>query len=78
MDRIFNVDTPKEEYAKLYELGVGQVFKYEMDDYETVMERIKEYMPPNRCFEVFPINPGTDLYTMHGPNHCVVTLNEIL
>lgn len=78
MDRIFNADTPKEAYEELYQSQVGDVFEVEEDDYETVMERINEYLPPNRSFETFPINPGTDLYTMYGPGHCVVTLNEIL
>lgn len=69
---IFTEATPKEQYDELFKLDVGQVFKI-ASDYETVMARIEEYTPENLTFEVFPINPGTSLYTLYGPDHCVVT-----
>lgn len=77
MDKIIlDINSPKEKYSELFSLSVGDVFKVVSDDYETVMERINEYLPSEQNFEVFPITPGTDLYTMYGPCHCVVTLNE--
>lgn len=79
MDKIIlDINSPKEQYGRLFSLKVGEVFKVNSDDYETVMERINEYLPDDLNFEVFPITPGTDLYTMYGPCHCVVTLNEKL
>lgn len=62
-------------YAPLYNLAVGSVFNIS-SDYETVMERIVEYAPQGKDFEVFPITPGTSLFITYGPNHCVVTKNE--
>ena len=74
---VFTENTPKEQYEELYKLEMGQVFKIQ-SDYETVMRRIEEYMPDGLVFKVFPINPGTSLYTMYGPDHCVVTDNRQL
>jgi hypothetical protein len=74
---VFTEDSPKEQYDELYKLDMGDVFKI-ASDYETVMRRIEEYMPENLVFKVFPINPGTDLYTMYGPDHSVVTDNRML
>lgn len=70
--------SPKEQYDLLYKLDVGQVFKIHPEsNYETVMRRIEEFTPSDRDFEVFPINPGTSLYTMYGPSHSVVVLNKL-
>lgn len=74
---ILNGSSPKEKYDELFKLPLGGIFKIE-SDYETVMLRITEYKPDNISFKVFPINPGTDLYTMYGPDHCVVTDNREL
>lgn len=74
---VFTGDSPREQYEKLYALGKGDVFKVQ-SDYETVMQRIEDYKPQNLAFSVFPINPGTSLYTMYGPDHCVVTDNRTL
>lgn len=63
----------KEDYDKVYSLEVGDVFKYD-GNYETIMRLLLEdYLPDNLLFEVFPINPGTSLYTIYGYNHIVVT-----
>lgn len=72
---VLNGNSPAEAYAPLYNLSVGTVFKIE-SDYETVMERIVEYTPKNKVFEVFPITPGTSLFITYGPSHCVVTTSE--
>lgn len=68
----FTEDTPREQYDELYKLEIGDVFKI-ASDYETVMRRIEEYKPENLVFKVFPINPGTDLFILYGPDHNVVT-----
>lgn len=68
---ILNGSSPRELYNEVFQLEVGQVFKVE-SDYETVMRRIHEYSNSG-TFEVYPIAPGTDLYIMYGPDHCVVT-----
>ena len=68
---VLDCNSLEEDYKQLYELNVGDVFKI-ADDYEAVMLRIEHYTPENLIFEVFPINPGTSLYTMYGPDHCVV------
>ena len=72
------INSVANDYAELYEQPVGTVIKVDYDNYETVMERISENTPAGQSFEVYPINPGTDLYTMYGPNHCIVTKNESL
>lgn len=74
---VFTENSPQEQYEELYKLNIGDVFKVQ-SDYETVMQRIEDYKPQNLAFKVFPINPGTSLYTMYGPDHCVVTDNHTL
>ena len=74
---VFDGNTTKEQYEELYKLDMGEVFKVKAD-FETVMRRIEDYKPSNVVFEVFPITPGTDLYTIYGPDHCVVTDNRML
>lgn len=68
-------DSTQDAYSELFNLPKGSVFKI-ASDYETVMRRIEEYTPQNVVFEVFPINPGTVLYTMYGPDHNIVTKND--
>lgn len=77
MKLVFTGKSPREQYEALYKLGKGEVFKIQ-SDYETVMRRIDDYKPQNLVFEVFPITPGTSLFTMYGSNHCVVTDNHPL
>ena len=74
---IFNGETDFPIYQKLYALNVGDVFKV-TSEYEEVMEKIVAYCPQNLRFEVFPINPGTSLFTMYGPDHLVVIRKEII
>lgn len=74
----FDKNTPRSAYEELYEREVGDVFKVTESDYETVMNRIEQYAPNNKSFEVFPITPGTSLYTTYGAEHCVVTKNETI
>lgn len=75
---ILNADSTEEKFSEVYSLEVGDVFKVS-SDYETVIRRIEEdYLPPHLEFKVFPINPGTDLYTMYGADHCVVTHKRII
>lgn len=71
MKLVLSEDSSAEKYGELYDLNVGDVFKIR-GNYETVMQRIEDYKPQNLTFGVFPINPGTSLYTMYGPDHCVV------
>lgn len=74
---ILNGSSPKESYDKLFTFEVGQIFKIE-SDYETVMERIESYKPENLFFRVFPITPGTSLFTLYGPDHCIVTSKHLI
>lgn len=75
---VFSESTPRAQYEELYKLGEGQLFKVVASDYETVMQRIEDYKPTNRDFEVFPVNPGTDTYSLTGPDHCVVVKNTVI
>ena len=68
-------NSPRETYEELFKLPAGSIFK--VNDYETVMERMAYYKPIGD-FQVFPINPGTDQYTLVGPNHCMVPVNTLL
>ena len=69
-------NSPRETYEELFKLPAGSIFK--VNDYETVMMRIEEYKPEGHTFEVFPINPGTDQYTLVGPDHCMIVENTLL
>lgn len=69
---IISDNSPLEDYQKILDLNVCDVFKVE-GNYETVMRRIEEYTPEGMIFEVCPITPGTSLYTVYGPDHCIVT-----
>ena len=60
-----------EDYTALFALKVGDVVK--VLDYETVMERIKEFKPEGLVFELTPITPGTKLFVTYGCDHCIVT-----
>ena len=69
----FDENSPKEMYDELYKCDEGYVFK--VNDYETVMQRIEDYKPAEGEFETFPINPGTEQYSLVGPDHCVIVKN---
>ena len=73
----FDENTPREQYEELYKLSEGQLFKVNAADYETVMQRIEDYKPAECEFEVFPVNPGTDTYSLTGPDHCVIVKNTL-
>lgn len=73
---ILNENSPREKYEELFKLPKGDVIK--VTDYETVMQRIETYKPKSGNFEVFPINPGTSLYTLYGCDHVVITENTII
>lgn len=70
-----NNNSTEEEISKLFNLNVGDVFRIS-EGFEGVMMLIEVYTPDGKDFEVYPINPGTELYTMYGPGHCVVTKNQ--
>lgn len=72
---ILNGQSTREEYNALFLLKAGDVFKIS-SEYETVLERIEELHGDD--FQVFPINPGTDLFTIYGDSHLVVTKNNLL
>lgn len=73
---IFTENSPQEQYNELFKLNKGDIFKIS-SDYETVLRRIDEYKPNNLDFKVFPITPGTSLYTMYGPDHCIIVSKDI-
>ena len=64
-----------EEISQLYDLNVGDVFRIS-EGFDGVMALIEQNTPTGKLFEVYPITPGTKLYTMYGAGHCVVTKNE--
>lgn len=64
-----------EEISQLFELNVGDVFRIS-EGFEGVMMLIEIQTPKDKDFEVYPITPGTELYTMYGAGHCVVTKNS--
>ena len=73
---ILDENSTKESYEELFKLPKGDVVK--VTDYETVMQRIEDYKPTGGAFEVFPINPGTQLYTLYGCDHVVITENTFV
>lgn len=74
---VLTENTPIEEYSRLYSQEPGFIFKIE-GDYEAVMQRIEAHVPTELAeFKVYPINPGTKLFMLTGPDHCVVTKREL-
>lgn len=65
-------DSTAEEYAGIFSLAIGDIVRF-VGNYETIMRRIKEYLPEGLVFELTYIAPGTSLYIMYGPDHCIVT-----
>lgn len=72
---VFDEKTPMEQYEELFTMKEGDLFVVVSKDYETVMERIEECKPSGIDFEVFPVNPGTDVYSLTGPDHVMVVKN---
>lgn len=60
----------------IYSLPVGSVIKIEGNLYETVLIRIINRTPVGKQYEVTSITPGTDLFTLYGSNHLLVTKNQ--
>jgi len=74
---VFDASTPREQYEELFTMKEGDLFVVAAEDYETVMERIEECKPAERDFEVFPVNPGTDTYSLTGPDHVMIVKNVV-
>ena len=74
---IFDANSPQKQYTELFTRREGSIFKVITADYETVMQRIEDYKPKEGDFEVFPITPGTDTYSLVGPEHCIITKNTL-
>ena len=68
---VFNPFTEESQYQLLFTLPQNTVFKID-SDFETVLRRIDDYKG-DIPFTVFPVTPGTDLFTMFGCNHWVIT-----
>lgn len=68
-----DINSAPERYLELFGEPVGTVLR--VDNFETVMRRIEENIPEGQTFELTSINPGTQLYTMYGCGHCIVTTN---
>lgn len=80
MEIKLNRYSDESDYAELYAQEVGFVFFIEPDDYEIVITKINTYwhsVPKLESFEVYPINPGTDLYTMYGYGHSIISEKKI-
>jgi len=71
-----DIKSPTEDYLALFDEPVGTVLR--VDNFETVMRRIEENIPEGKTFELTSINPGTQLYTMYGCGHCIVTANVVV
>ena len=69
--------TPESDYTTLFSMPVGTVIRVK-GGYETVLTRIKEATPPNKEFVLTPITAGTSLFTTYGPNHLIVSQNNII
>ena len=75
----FNEQTPMGEYEKLFSSPIGTVFRIYEGDFETVTRRINDLLQEKSStvnFRYAPIVHGLPLYTMYGPEHCIVTMNS--
>lgn len=66
------------DFTYLFMKPVGTVVKIPDKDYETVLRRLEDLIPTDLEFELTPINPGTSLFTLYGPEHCIVTKRAVL
>ena len=74
---VFDANSPMEQYEELFTMAAGYLFEVVPEDYETVLERLEELKPMEQEFEVFPVNPGTYVYSLTGPNHVMVVKNSV-
>ena len=77
LNRKLRISNHPESFIQVYDLNIGDVFQV-VEDYEAVMSNIEKFTPSTLIFEVFPITPGTSLFTMYGPDHCVVVRKELV
>jgi hypothetical protein len=75
---VINETTEQEYLDHIFSLGVGGVFQFveQSVKYETIQQRLKEYVPEGKVFEVRYATPGTILYSLYGANTLVVTKNS--
>ena len=74
---VLTADSLRESFMELFHYEEGTVFKVE-GDFETVMRRIEDYKPTEGEFEVFPVTPGMDSYSLLGPDYCMVVKNTLV
>ena len=71
------MESTGEEIESILSLPVGTVFEMDFNVFEELAARIERVIPEGSLFNYGTINPGTDLYTTYGYNHCVVLQNDI-
>jgi hypothetical protein len=74
---IMTVNSTEEDYTELFNKPIGTVVKIPTADYETVLLRVQIFAG-DTPFELFPITPGTGLFTTYGPEHVVITVNDFI
>lgn len=76
---VLSGDSTEDDYDQfIYSLEVGSVFFFENIDYETIRYRVtKKYLPDTlQIFDIAYVSPGTILYSLNGPDCCVVTVKQ--
>jgi hypothetical protein len=69
----------KADYAPIYELNVGEVFKFATDvDYETINYRLQQYKPDDftNDFDAVYCPAGSPQFGEFGCNTMCVTVNQ--
>lgn len=70
-------DIPTVDFNKVYDLNVGEIFKY-TKDIETLGMKIEANKPvTHTVFKVTTITPGTHLFTLYGGNHMIVSAKTV-
>lgn len=71
-----DINSTQEAYTNLFGSPVGTIVN--VLNYETVFRRIEEYKPAGLEFELYPITPGTDLFTIYGCDHAIISVNRVV
>lgn len=72
------MESTGEDIEKILSFPVGTVFEMDFNVFEELAARIERIIPEGSTFNYGTINPGTDLYTIFGYNHCVILQNDLL
>jgi hypothetical protein len=67
----------EEQFNQVYLLEPGYVFEF-TEDFASLAERFVSDKPEEYSYSIAYVRPGTELFTIYGPNHVVVIDQEFV